>query len=54
MKQIGRIDYRDEFITAAMKKIFPRTCHVALIIKCTKNENLDFSKKQFAVLKCCA
>ena len=49
---IRQNDCRDDFIADAEKKFF----HVqaVLVIKSMTNEKLDYSKKNFAVLKCCA
>ena len=47
-----RNDCRNDFIADAVKKIF--LVHAALFIKIMTSENSDYSKKNFAVLKCCA
>ena len=50
---IRRNDCRDEFIADADKNFFPRTC--CTVHKQHDNlENLDYLKKNFAALKCCA
>ena len=50
--QIRRNDRRDVFI-ANEKQNFSHL-HAALFIKSMINENQDYSKKNFAKLKCCA
>ena len=49
---ICRNDCRDDFIADADKKF--SHVHAALFTKSMTNENLDYSKKNFAALKCCA
>ena len=49
---IRRNDCRDDFIADADKNFFH--VHAALFTKSMTNENLDYSKKNFAVLKGCA
>ena len=49
---IRQNDCRDDFIADADKNFFH--VHAALFTKSMTNENLDYSKKNFAVLKCCA
>ena len=49
---IHRNDCGDDFIADADKNFFH--VHAALFTKSITNENLDYSKKNFAVLKSCA
>ena len=49
---IRRNDCRDDFIADADKKKFH--VHAALFTESMTNKNLDYSKKSFAALKCCA
>ena len=49
---IRRNNCRDDFIADADKNFFH--VHAALFTKSMTNENLDYSKKDFAALKCCA
>ena len=50
--QIRRNVCRDDFIANEKKNFFH--VHAALSIKSMTNENPVYSKKNFAVLKCCA
>ena len=51
-KLIRRNDCRDNYIADANQNFFQ--VNAALVTKSMTNENMDYSKKNFAALKCCA